>query len=354
MDKNRLWIAAIVLLALGGAVVSATRSREAETEVVRPTASLPALKSEDITSLEVYSKRRGSVTLSKQGESWQVTAPVSAKADASAVEAMLEKLSTLEVKSIAASRKENYARLEVDDEQAVRVKVGKGDQLLSTLFLGAAKATGTMLRVEGKDEVFNVKGSLRYAFDKDLKNFRDRVILDVDSEKLSGLKLSSAKGTFNFEKVEGKWTQVLSKGEKPIARFAPAKVQSLSSTLGRLQASDFVEATESPETLGLAPPAATAVLTQVDGSSHTLQLGQGSGANNESALRLVGNEVLFRISKYNADKLLADAAAFQEAEQKPEAQAPQMPDMGGGNGEIPPEVLRQLQQQLGQGGFKVQ
>jgi len=62
-----------------------------------------------------------------------------------------------------------------------------------------------------------------------------------------------------------------------------------------------------------------------------------------------GSDVIYRISKYNADRLMADAQAFQEAEKKADAPAEPapMPDMAGGGGQIPPEVLRQLQQQLG-------
>lgn len=351
MNKNRLWIAVIILLGLGGAAASAMRTREAETSVEKPSATLPTLKQEDITSLELQNPGKGSVSLSKQDGTWSIISPVTAKADQAAVESMLEKLAALEVKGVAASRKENHARLEVDDAQAVRVKVSAGDKPLLTLFIGASKGAGTLVRAEGKDEVLNVKGAFRHLFDKDLKLLRDRVILDIDAQNLTTLKLTSAKGTFSFEKADGKWSQTLAKGEKPVARFSDAKVQSLSSTLGRLRAADFAEAAETPESLGFDAPSASAILTLADGTTHTLQLGKESGVSGEYALRLEGNDIIYRIAKHNAERLLADASAFQEAEQKPGAQAPTPPDMGGGNQEIPPEVLRQLQQQLGQGGM---
>ncbi len=239
MNKNRLWIAVIVFVGLGTAAAGAMRSREAETEVVKPSATLPALKKDEITSLEIENPKKGNVTLSKTDGNWSVTAPLTAKADQGAVDAVLEKLSELEVTGVTASRKENHARLEVDAAQAIRVKVKQGEKLVADLFLGATKSGGTMVRSEGQDTVLSVKGAIRYPFDKDLKSFRDRVILDLDAKDLSGLSLSSAKGTFVFSKApaaegaESKWTQVLAKGEKPIVRYSDTKLQSLSTTLGR-------------------------------------------------------------------------------------------------------------------------
>ncbi len=342
MNKNRLWIAVVVLLGLGGAAASAMRSREAETEITKPNASLPALKTDDITSLELQIPNKGSVSLSKQDGTWNVVAPLSAKADQAAVTSMLEKLAALEVKGVAASRKENHARLEVDEAQGLRVKVSAGDKLLADLLIGANKGGNTMVRVDGADEVLSVKGDFRYLFNKELKLLRDRVILNVEPKDVMGLTLSSAKGSFKFQKVEGKWTQTLAKGQKAIARFSEPKLQTLVNTLARLNAADFAEATETPEALGFGAPAATAVLSMADGTTHTLELGKESGSN-EFALRLVGNEVIFRIAKYNADRFLVDASAFQDSEDKPAAQA-QAPAGLDPAKELPPEVLRQLEQ----------
>jgi hypothetical protein len=359
VNKNRLLIAVIVFLGLGGAAAAAVRSRAAETVIEKPSAKLPAIKKDEITSIEIDHPKKGKITLSKANGQWAVSAPLSAKADQSAVDSVVDKLAELEVTGVTATRKENHARLEVDAAQAIHVKVKQGEKTLADLYVGASKSGGTMVRSEGQDSVVSVKGSIRYVFDKDLKSFRDRVILDLDAKDLSGLSLSSAKGNFVFTKApaaegaEAKWTQVLAKGEKPIERYSDAKVQSLSSTLGRLRASDFAAPGTTPEAAGLAAPSAVAVLTKGDGSKFTLELGKPDGDAGDYTLRLVGNDVIFKVSKYNAERLLTDAKAFQEAEKKegaaPEG-APGMPDMAGGGQQIPPEVMRQLQQQLGAHG----
>ncbi|MFT3928001.1 MAG: DUF4340 domain-containing protein [Myxococcales bacterium] len=357
MNKNRLLIAVIVFLGLGGAAAAAVRSREAETTIEKPQVSLPTIKKDEITSVEIDNPKKGNVTLSKAEGGWSISAPLAAKADQSAVDALLEKLAELEVTGVTATRKENHARLEVDAAQALHVKVKQGDKQIADLYLGATKSGSTMVRSEGQDAVVSVKGAIRYAFDKDLKSFRDRVILDIDSKDLTGLSINSPKGTFKFEKAagpEGKWTQVLAKKEKPIERYSDAKVQSLSSTFARLRASDFAAPDATPESAGLSTPSATVELTKADGSKATLELGKADGAAGETALRLVGNPVIFKISKFTADRFSSDASAFQEPEKKEGAApaAPEMPDMAGGGGQqIPPELLRQLQQQLGAQGM---
>jgi hypothetical protein len=362
VNKNRLWIAVIVLVGLSAAVATAMRSRESDTSLEKPNASLPGLKKDDITSIEITNPKKGNVTLSKQDGTWSVSAPLAAKADQSAVDSLLDKLTDLEVSGVAATRKENYARLEVDAAQAIEVKVKGGDKQLADLFIGASKGGGTAVRSADQDVVALAKGSIRYAFDKELKLFRDREVLDLDCKDIGALSVSSSKGSFKFEKPaakEGesgdpKWSQVLAKGEKPVPHFSANKVGSLCSSLAHLRAADFVAPGESAENTGLASPSSTVVLTKSDGSSVTLELGKQQTGSDEYALRLVGNDVLYRITRANADRMQPDAAAFEESA-PPAAGAPPgggLPPgmMGGGAGgqQIPPEVLRQLQQQLGQ------
>jgi hypothetical protein len=349
--NSKLLIAVLVLVGLGGAVFATLRSRNAEAPVAAPSATLPKLKKEDITAIEIAKPDKTTIALARQGEGWVVTAPVQAKADDSAVESVVEKLSELEVSSVAASRKENHKLLQVDAEKGIRVKAkGQGDKVLADLWIGESKTGGTMVRPEGKDDVLAVKGSIRYAFDKEVKLFRDRVITDLDTATLTAMSIESAKGKFKFEKPADKWQQV--KGEKPIERFGEAKVSSLASSAAKLRAADFAEPGESEHAMGFDAPSATVVLTAKDGKQTTLQLGREHGNGREYYLRAVGNPVVYRVSKYTAERFMPDAKALQEEEKKEGAEAPPPggPQAMGGGSQIPPEVLRQLQQQMGQQG----
>ena len=372
MNNNRLLIAIVVLAVLVGVVASTLRSREPEASIAKPTASLPKLTQDEITKIELDNpEKKLKITLVKQTEpkiaeakpdaadagakeakpeaNWRVSAPLDAQADNTAVESLVEKLAALEVVSIAATRKESHEKVGVDAAHGIHVKAYNGDKLLLDAYVGAGKTTGTMLRKEGDNTVFSVRNAIRYAFDKDLKAFRNRVVTELNPDDVRTLTVTSAKGTFKFEKPETAWQQA--KGEKPLKDYSASKVQSLASSFARLRASDFAEPGATPESTGLSAPSAKLTLTLKAGEPLTFELGKEAEGGADYFLRASGKDVVYRISKYTGDRMLADAAAFSEPPKKPgEAEAPSqmgMPVAGGGN--LPPEVLKQLQQQMGHG-----
>ena len=81
----------------------------------------------------------------------------------------------------------------------------------------------------------------------------------------------------------------------------------------------------------------------------TFELGKTAEGGADSFLRASGKDVIYRVSKFTSDKLVVDATGFSEPPKKPgEAAAPSphgMPVAGGGD--LPPEILKQLQQQMG-------
>jgi hypothetical protein len=355
--NTKLLIGVVVLLGLGAAVFATLRSHDTTAAVQTAVPTLPKIKKEDVTAVEIVKPDKVTIAFAKQGTGWALTAPVAAKADQSAVDSVIEKLSELQVSGVAASRKENHKVLQVDADKGIHVKAkGAGDKVLVDLWIGESKSGGTMVRAEGKDEVLAVKGSIRYAFDKEVKLFRDRVVTDLESKDITAVSIDSAKGKFKFEKPADKWQQV--KGEKAIDKFAEAKVGSLVSSAARLRAADFTDAAENEHALGFDAPKATIVLTGKDGKQTTLLLGNEASNGREYNLRVAGNPVTYRISKFTAERFMPEAKAFQEEEKKPGAEAPPMgmggmpggPQAMGGGQEIPPEILKQLQQQMGQGG----
>ena len=115
MNKNRLLIAIVVLAVLAGALASSLRSRQSDTVAEKPKATLPQLKRDDISKVELENpEKRLKLALSKQDGKWALSAPLAAKVDNAAVDALLDKLSDLEVTSIAVTRKENHERVGVD------------------------------------------------------------------------------------------------------------------------------------------------------------------------------------------------------------------------------------------------
>jgi hypothetical protein len=350
VKKNRLLIALVVLIGVGALAMTAARSHQPVTTVAEPEEKLPEIKKDALTAIELVSPGKETIALQKKGEDWEVVSPVSAKADKTAVDSVLDKLSSLEVAGIAATRKENHARLQVDADKAIRVKAKAGDKVVADLFIGMTKSGSTMVRAEGKEQVVSVRGAIRYVFDKELKMFRDRVITDIDTGELSAISVESEKGKFRFEKADTAWKQA--EGEKKLKDFADSKVQSFASTMSRLRAADFGKPEVDAAKAGLDKPLAKVTLERKNAGPTVIELGALVDDRDYYA-RVSGKDVLFRISKSTGERMLADATAFTAEPKKEgeeaEPEAPPMPALGGGGNQLPPELLEQLQKQMAQG-----
>lgn len=362
MNSSRIFIALAVLVGLGVAVASTLRSREAKTTVEAPSAALKAPKKEDISELSITRPKQPAIVLKKQGDKWRLSAPVDAEASQSSVDAVLDRLAELTVTGVAATKKENQERLEVDPAHGIHVIAVGASKPLLDLYVGAAKSGGTMVRVEGDEKVLSVKGSFRYVFDKEPKEFRKREITELDTAELTAFTVSSDKGSYKFVKNGEAWAQA--PGEKPIAKFDGGQAQTIASTAANLRALDFGAPDESVETTGLNSPKAKVVLTKKDNSTIEVAIGKASAKGDDYYVKTNQSEVVYRLAKFSAERLMPDAKFFEKPPAPPPSAAgadphgmPGMPPgmmggPGGGGQGITPEMMEQIKRQMAaqQGG----
>ena len=262
-----------------------------------------------------------------------------------------------------------------------------------------------MIRMDGDDAVVMAEGSSKYAFNKALKEWRDRLVLDVDPARVASVLFEvppTSTGEADAETTPGRrftfvqsadgWEQA--PGEEPIERFGAAKVRSIIASAARLRAVDFAAPDQGPGDVGLTAPTGTVTLlvgpeaedddaegeaeeapdaadagdaagpdvvalleptaALAEGYSRVvLRVGAQDGEDREFFLLREGSDVIYVVSQYLADRLRPDVEAFQEPEPGEEPEAPPgMPPgglggLGGPGGQLPPELMQQLQQQLG-------
>ena len=395
-NKNRLLIGGVVLLALIGATVWAFKSRtgespEGDAQTAGAEDGIDDITRDDIDSLEIHRPDSPVVKLAKRGDSWRVVEPVDAEADQTVIDVALDKLDELETSRVVAQNPENHERLEVDDAHGVRVIAREGESVLADLIVGAFGGGDTMVRVHGADTVYAVTGSIKYAFNKELKDWRNRRVLDVEPDRVRAIAFESPAGAYSFVRNDSnEWA--LAEGQVPIERFGAGKVQSIVASLARMRASDFAESDVDAAQTGLAEGAALARLTIASdpeeagegeagegegadeggsedgagengsassgGSAEVIVLKVGSAAEDggDFYLQREGGETVFLVSSFLAEKIRVNLEAFQDPEPGTEEPAEAPPDLGGaapggpgggpGGGEIPPDVMRQIQEQL--------
>jgi hypothetical protein len=344
--KNRIAIGAVAFCLLLGLTFWVIRGRNQQPGGSEELPSLE-LDKDAITSIEVIRPGHEPIVLSKSDGEWRVLEPLDAAADQTNVESALNRLADLRIKRVVATRPENYARLQVDDTSAVRVIVKAGDDTLTELMIGKYGNGMTMVRVDDRDEVFGASGSLRYAFDRELKGWRDRKVVNVEIDDVKSIRFESPNGTFQFERDGQSWT--IAEGHAALEEFDPKQIDGIVATAARLVASDFATDEISPARAGITEPKATVTVTLAeDPNPIVLDLGDSSAESGEVYLRRRGNETLYLVSTYLADRLQPGATAFKKPE-APAAPPSAMPNPAPGGqqpAQLPPEVMRQLQEQI--------
>jgi hypothetical protein len=194
-------------------------------------------------------------------------------------------------------------------------------------------------------------------FDKEAKEFRKREVTELDSAELSSIAVTSAKGSFKFVKDGEAWAQA--PGEKKIDKFDPAQAQALASTACNLRAQDFATPEESSDVTGLGAPQSKVLLTKKDGGTVELLLGKPTAKGDDYFLKTNQGEVIYKVGKYSAERLMPDAKFFERQPPPPPPAPGAQPGMGamphgmggpggpgGPGGGITPEMMQQIQKQL--------
>jgi hypothetical protein len=341
--KNRVAIGAVLFVVLLGLTLWAAKRGDRQ-----PTSAseVPTVEIDEnaVTTLEVTRPDGERVVLSNASGAWRLAEPLDAEADQANVESALNRLGDLELVRIVATQEENYPRLQVDEANAVVVVAKAGDDTLATLGIGKYADGMTMLRLDDSVEVFGARGSLRYAFDRDLKAWRNRRVVTEDAAAVQSIRFESPKGTFELERVGESWTAV--EGKKALGDFDPKKVTGLVSTAARLTASDFAAEDVSEARAGLTEPKAGVTLTFAEADPIVLELGDQTEKEGERYLRRSCNPTIYVVSEYLANRLQPDAQAFEKVDAPP-TQPPAMPAMPQqGQQQLPPEVMQQLRRQI--------
>jgi hypothetical protein len=212
-------------------------------------------------AIEIVTPNR-TLKFAKGGEDWRLTAPVEAKADFGAVEGLLGRVQTAQMKAIAAPDLADPKQYGFDKPEAT-VAIGAGSSR-ATLVIGKAGEAGTFYaRDEARPMIFTVESSLVDEFKKPADDYRRKDLFEFRSFTANRIEITRGKDTLAFEKVKGqgkdaqeKWRQVL-----PVAKDVDAtKLDSFLTRLSNLRAQSFLEPNDKATKTGLDAPAAVIVV----------------------------------------------------------------------------------------------
>jgi hypothetical protein len=197
----------------------------------------------DREKLDVLELTAGGKTMrfTKPGGEWQLAEPVQGRADYSAIESLVSRLTSLQMKSVV--DKPGAPGLE---KPAATVRLGSGSSL-ATLTIGAAAAEGTVYAKDAsRPEVFTIESSVLDDLKKDPSEYRQKDLFDARSFNATRLEILRGSETHTFEKTraknkegqdEEKWRQL-----QPQARDVDqASFDALMTALTGARATGFVD-----------------------------------------------------------------------------------------------------------------
>ena len=213
-----------------------------------------------LDAVEFTAGGRTSRFVKPSGE-WQIAAPVQARADFSAIEGIVSRLSGLQMKSIVETPEADSKKYGLD-KPAATIKFGSGSSE-ATLVIGGPAGEGTVYaRDLSRPAIVTIESSVLDELKKDPSEFRQKDLFDARGFNSTRLEIVRAGQTYAFEKTkvknkegqdEEKWRQL-----SPQAReLDQPAFDTLLSALTGIRATGFVDGSAAAKALSTPELSAT-------------------------------------------------------------------------------------------------
>ena len=281
--------------------------------------------------MEIKNADKSNVTIEKKGENWEVTAPLSAKANAANVRSLLDNLKELKAKETIDRTASTYEQYELTDEKALHLVAYKDAEKAVDLYFGKSGSRGQMGRIAGKDGVYIVGGYSSYLYTREVKNWRETSILKFEDANVIQASVTNKNGQFSFSKNDDKWsasfakrskTGTLGPPDKKWEAFDENKLKDMLRAYKSLTAEDFGE--DNADT-GLDDAEANGGIIQIklkdNAGDYTIKVGKVSKGSSRYAFKEGGDNIVYVLSSWSADWATADKSKFEKTEEKKDAGA---------------------------------
>jgi hypothetical protein len=222
---------------------------------------------EKVDSVEIATPDR-TLKFSKTGADWHMTSPVDARADFGAVEGIVGRLNSVQMKALTKAEGADLKEYELD-KPAVTVRLGSGSSQAG-LLIGKSAGEGVVYAKDlSRPMVFTVESTLADELKKPADDFRVKDLFDARSFNTTRVEVVRGGQMIAFEKSKSpaKGTEPPKEVWKQVAPSAKdvdsAKIDALITALTNSRASSFADKTTAT---GLDAPELTVALKYEDGA----------------------------------------------------------------------------------------
>jgi len=284
-----------------------------------------------VVKLEGTAKKEGD----KDVTTWVLASRDGFPARAADVDKIVDAAKKITLARIITRQEKRYARLNVaDGVMHAHIQIaGDGGRTLADFRIGESKDFHSVyVRIEGDTAVYEATGASTYEFPTTVSGLVENSFLDLPSDQVARVKLTSGAETFEVVKdtpASRPASQPESKSESGPASRGPetkaepkwvvagaggqtldkSKVESWIKGLGRIALSDPIGKERKPE-YGFEKPTATATLTMVDGKETTITIGAERKEERDYYIAATGKDFIVTVGTWvvteNFQKKLKD------------------------------------------------
>jgi hypothetical protein len=313
---NRKTLTAVAAFAILGLIAFFALRQPEKGEGVNDRARpLPPIAAGTLDSISIT--RQGvTSTITRAAGKYKVTAPVAGEADESNAKGAFDALEKLVLGNLVTENKAKHAEFELDDAKAIHVVAKAGAATPADLLVGKSVGSGTMVRLAGKDEVWQATGPLRATFDKPPAEWRDRSVITfstADAETLT-VKSGTPAGMIVVKKNgktplgEDKWDLVSSSVK--MDRLDNGVPNGIVSALSAFKTNDFADGATTAGT-GLDTPSLTVTVGLKGGKNATLLVGNKK-ANDELYVKTPESPQIYVVKTFNSDHIVKRPIDFKD------------------------------------------
>jgi hypothetical protein len=255
------------------------------------------------------------LVVKKEAGKYRLTEPVSFPAEEDTAKQAFEAMEKMEFGSIVSDLKSKQDEFEVG-AKSPRVVLKKGDKVLADLRIGKVTPDHTLVRLEGKDEIWQMIGSHKWHFDRDVSAWRDKSVTTFNSDDAERLEVVSREhGKIVLSRppkgdagVSNPWKVVESTVK--VEPFDPLVANEMLTALYAFKANDFADDAKPTET-GLDAPNLTVTVGLKGGKTETVLIGKKKTEDDFFVKRAADPQV-FLVKKYNLERINKRPIEFRD------------------------------------------
>ncbi len=240
MNFRTTLILLIVLIAVGLVILFTRDSGGTKTETAQES-KLLNINSADVTRLAFSSDDGLQITMEKADGKWQLTEPVKAPAEESAVDSLVDAVTGLKSRGQVDTSGADAATTGLDQPH-FKLEVITKDGKTTKIDVGSRSATGGSLyiRRDGQSQADVVPAALADALDKPLKDWRSAKLFTVASPEIKQIRVATTQGSIELQRLGDDW-----KVTQPTSMPAdPSAASDWAMAVSNLRAEDFVGSTK--------------------------------------------------------------------------------------------------------------